>query len=64
MKFHAQLKELKRLSLVSNDTQFSVKLITTENLKELSDIRADEIVEVEIKCDSSSQGWSSNLLSK
>ena len=51
MKFQAQIKEVKRLSTTSNDTEFQVKLITEENLKELCDVRADEIVYVEIKKD-------------
>lgn len=48
MKFEAQIKEVKRLSTVSNDTEFSVRFITDQNLKELMDIPADELVFVEV----------------
>lgn len=49
MKFKAQVKEIKRLSLVSNDTEYSIKLVTDESLKDLVDIQADELVEVNIE---------------
>jgi hypothetical protein len=51
MKFTAQIKEVKRLSTVSNDTEFSVKFITNENLAELLSIGADELVNVEVEVD-------------
>ena len=49
MRFSAQIKEIKRLSTVSNDTEFSVRLITDENLAELMAIEADQLVSVTIE---------------
>ena len=51
MKFQAQIKEVKRTSTVSNDTEFSVRFITDENIKELCDIPADTLVFVEVTND-------------
>ena len=49
MRFSAQIKEIKRISLISNDTQYSVKLITEQNLAELMGIEADQLVDVYIE---------------
>ena len=49
MKFKAQIKEVKRLSTVSNDTEYSVKFLTEENLKDLMEIPADKLVEVQVE---------------
>ena len=51
MIFKAQIKEVKRLSKISNDTEYQVKLITEQSLKDLMDVQADELVSVEIKKD-------------
>lgn len=53
MKFQAQIKEIKRLATVSNDVEYSIKLITEQNLAELMKVPADELVEVEITDDRS-----------
>lgn len=49
MKFTAQLKEIKRLSTVSNDVEFTIKLITEQNISELCSVGADELVKVSIE---------------
>jgi len=48
MRFFSTIKEIKRLSTASNDTEFSIRLITNENLGELMSIEATDLVEVEI----------------
>lgn len=49
MKFTAQIKRVQRLARVSNDTEYTVTLVTEQPLTELMEIKADELVEVEIK---------------
>lgn len=49
MRFQAQIKEIKRLSTASMDTEYSIRLITETPLTPLIEIRADELVNVEIK---------------
>lgn len=49
MKFLAQVKEVKRLATASNDTEFKVVFLTSAPLTELFEVRADELVEVDVK---------------
>lgn len=49
MKFTATLKEIKRFSTSSLDVEYSIRLITEQNLQELMSVQADELVEVEIR---------------
>lgn len=49
MQFNAQIKNVKRTSTASNDVEYSVQLITEQNLAELMPIMADELVQVTIE---------------
>jgi len=49
MKFIARIKEIKRLSKVSNDTEYQIKLITEQPLTNLMEVQADELVNVRIE---------------
>ena len=49
MKFTGTIKRLTRKSTISNDTEFELVIVTDYNLRELCDIRADDLVEVNIE---------------
>ncbi len=50
MKYIMEIKEIKQRKTVSNDNEYSIKLITNQKeLMLLADIPSDELVSVEIK---------------